>query len=323
MSTRRIGIGAIALLLFFSLSPLALGQQTPPEPPAAEPATPPAQEEAVVEPSCSDCHEQAEPFKRNPHARGSAKGEAVANAICESCHGDGSAHMEAGGDTTRIVKPAGLAGSQTCLSCHDVSTHAKSRRQGVHANSETVHCLTCHSVHHAEPLAPRLLRAKEVEVCNSCHASHVAGFRNKPYAHRIGRGGMECSSCHEPHMKLSHEPVRRTRAGEIACAACHGEKTGPFVFPHGANEALEPGRECMNCHEVHGSNHPKQLRRANVYPAVHRVPLADHGDHAGLPAPLIPQPLAAALPAVHQLPPRRARVEPLAAAAQVEKETRR
>jgi DmsE family decaheme c-type cytochrome len=265
MSTRRIGIGAFALLMFFSLSPFLQGQQTPPDPPVTEPMPVTAQEEAEIQPSCGDCHEIAEPFKRNPHARGTAKGEPVPNPICESCHGDGTAHMEAGGDPTLIILPVGFSGSQSCLTCHDLSTHEKSRRQGVHANSETVNCLTCHSVHHSEPLAQSLLRRKEVEVCSSCHSTYVAGFRSKPFAHRIGRGGMECSSCHEPHAKISREPVRRTRSGQIACAECHTDKKGPFVFPHGANEVFEPGRECMNCHEVHGSNNPKQLRRANVW----------------------------------------------------------
>ncbi|MCA1732620.1 MAG: hypothetical protein LC732_03350, partial [Acidobacteria bacterium] len=61
MSTRRIQIGALALILFLSLSPFLLGQQTPPDPPVTEQATP-VQEEAEVQPSCGDCHEIAEPF---------------------------------------------------------------------------------------------------------------------------------------------------------------------------------------------------------------------------------------------------------------------
>lgn len=265
MSTRRIGIGAIALLFLLSLCAVGLAQETPPPPPADPPQEQPAAEEAAAVPSCGDCHEIAAPFTRNPHARGSVEAGVVPNAICESCHGDGTAHMEAGGDTTLIVKPAGLSGSQTCLTCHDVTTDQKSRRGGVHANSAAVNCLTCHSIHHAEPAAQSLLARKEVEVCATCHATYVAGLRNKPFAHRVGRGGMECSSCHEPHKALDRQPVRRTRAGETACAECHTDKKGPFVFPHGANEVLEPGRECMNCHEVHGSNNPKQLRRANVW----------------------------------------------------------
>jgi DmsE family decaheme c-type cytochrome len=185
--------------------------------------------------------------------------------VCETCHGDGTAHIEAGGDPTLIVKPAGFPGSQLCLTCHDLTTHETSRRQGIHANSTAVNCLSCHSIHHAEPRAKSLLAGREMEVCGACHGTYVAGLRDKPFGHRVGRGGMECSSCHEPHARVSREPVRRARSGEAVCTECHQAQRGPFVFPHGANEAFEPGRECMSCHEVHGSNNPKQLRRANVW----------------------------------------------------------
>jgi DmsE family decaheme c-type cytochrome len=93
-------------------------------------------------------------------------------------------------------------------------------------------------------------------------------MRNKPYAHRLDRGGMTCSSCHDPHGRrakgerslalIGH--LRTTRAGEAPCVSCHTEKRGPFVFPHGGAEI----GECTTCHEAHGSSNPKQLARATV-----------------------------------------------------------
>jgi len=83
------------------------------------------------------------------------------------------------------------------------------------------------------------------------------------------RGGMACSSCHEPHgrpgkstrslMMTNH--LRATQSGEVPCTSCHAEKRGPFVFQHGAFSV----GECTTCHETHGSTNPKMLRRAEVF----------------------------------------------------------
>jgi DmsE family decaheme c-type cytochrome len=231
--------------------------------PAEPPVTPPADAEPEALPSCSDCHaDQASAFAANPHGHGKAlKGEAIANAVCESCHGDGKAHMEGGGDKSLIVVPAGLAGSdKICLSCHELLTDRLSRHAGAHANSASVNCLTCHSIHKAEPRAAHLLVKSELALCSTCHGTQAASFRNRPYAHRIGRAGMRCSSCHEPHGRPGRESLGRTHAGEFPCLGCHFEKRGPYVFPH----AADAGADCITCHEAHGSSNPKMLKRATV-----------------------------------------------------------
>lgn len=170
--------------------------------------------------------------------------------------------MEAGGDKTLIYKPVGVAGAdKTCLSCHDINTDRIARKSGFHANSAQVNCLTCHSIHASEPRAPHLLARPQLALCETCHATQVASFRNKPYAHRIGRGGMECSSCHEPHGRpFKPENLRRTAAGEAPCLKCHSDKRGPYVFNHGA-VALG---DCVTCHEPHGSVNARFLKRSNV-----------------------------------------------------------
>lgn len=261
MSIKLYAAGAIALLLFLGPSPgVAAAQQEPPPQ-----QTPPA--EASATPACSDCHEQAKAFATNPHARGQVEQGNVPNAVCESCHGDGTEHIEGGGDTTKIAVPRGRAGSEdTCLMCHDTATDKISHRTGMHAVSEQVNCLTCHAVHSHQRSA-KLVAKPQLQLCGSCH-SQAAQIKNKPYAHRLDRGGMACSTCHEPHGRPSTNPralassdhLRTTRAGEPACLNCHAEKKGPFVFAHGAGEA----GDCTSCHDAHGSNNPKQLKRATV-----------------------------------------------------------
>lgn len=261
-------IGGLALALLLGL-PARAAQQTvekPPEAPAQAAEKPPETPEQTAEqsdlPACSDCHsDQAKAFAANVHAGGQVKKGEVPSALCTTCHGDGTAHIEAGGDVEQIYTPRGVAGAnKTCLTCHDISTDRISRTAGMHANSGTVNCLTCHSIHSSEPRASHLLAKKQLTLCDSCHMTQVASFRNKPYAHRLGRGGMECSSCHEPHGRPGAESLRMTAAGELPCLSCHADKRGPFVFQHGA---LAVG-DCLTCHEQHGSSNPKRLKRATV-----------------------------------------------------------
>jgi DmsE family decaheme c-type cytochrome len=265
---KRFVFGGLLLLLLPGPPPGVTAQEPPPAAPAAA-AT--SAEEAVT-PSCSDCHDQAKSFVTNPHARGAVTNGVVSNDACATCHGDGAEHIESGGDKTKIAVPRGHAGSdETCMLCHDLTTDRLSRKNGMHANSNQVNCLTCHAIHASDPRSPHLVARPQLALCGSCH-TQAAAMRNKPYAHRLDRGGMTCSSCHEPHGRraagersLAIAGHLRTssamgRAGEAPCLSCHTEKRGPFVFAHGGAEV----GECTTCHEAHGSSNPKQLRRATI-----------------------------------------------------------
>lgn len=221
-----------------------------------------AQEETPATPSCSDCHDQAKAFVANPHARGGVTNGVVSNDVCATCHGDGTEHIQSGGDKSKITVPRGRTGSdETCLLCHEQT------RGGMHANSNTVNCLTCHSIHASDPRSPHLVAKPQLALCGTCH-TQSRSMQNKPYAHRLDRGGMTCATCHDPHGRrakgerslamLGH--LRTTRAGEAPCVSCHTEKRGPFAFAHGGPEV----GECTTCHETHGSSNPKMLVRATV-----------------------------------------------------------
>jgi DmsE family decaheme c-type cytochrome len=246
--------GGFAALLV--LAPLGLwaADQTPPAP---EPAATPAAETAVTQ-SCGDCHDQAKAFETNVHAFGAAKKGALSNDVCTTCHGDGAEHIANGGDKTKITVPRGLTGAnETCMMCHQKTTDKVSRRGGMHANSATVNCLSCHSVHSAK--SDHLVVSAQLGLCGTCH-TQAASFRNKPFAHKLDRGTMECTTCHDPHGRPGKDSIRTTSSGEIACLGCHTDKRGPFVFKHGAVAA----GECATCHEPHGSMNAKQLARSNV-----------------------------------------------------------
>ena len=257
MSTRFIAIAAAVLALMFGL-PLAAQEAPPapaPEQPAAEPAAAPAEAEATV--TCNDCHEdQVKAFAGNAHARGE-----VTRAICESCHGDGTAHIEGGGDKEQITIPKGRAGAdKVCTSCHNKSTPYRSHRNGIHANSAAVNCFSCHSVHHAAAGEEKLLVREVTSLCSGCHSTQNASLHSKPFAHRMGKGGLTCISCHEAHNRGGRSGIRTASSGDIACYTCHSEKRGPHVYSHGAVAA----GDCMTCHEPHGSANARQLKRSNT-----------------------------------------------------------
>jgi DmsE family decaheme c-type cytochrome len=255
--TLRAAAG-LAFLGLFSLSS-AQGQA----PATAAPADKPEKKETP--PLCVDCHEdQGKTFPGNPHTRipGASWKKSVAdNKACESCHGPGVKHMDSSGEDKSDIRVFhGRAGADFCVTCHVSNQEHASFKAGIHANTEAVNCLTCHSVHKSEPKTPHLLTKVPSALCETCHPAQVSSFRNKPFAHRIGRGGMECTSCHDPHGRAGQKGLRLTRAGEMPCVTCHAEKRGPFVFEH-VNAVVG---DCTSCHEAHGSSNPKRLIRARV-----------------------------------------------------------
>ena len=208
---------------------------------------------------CASCHEdQVKAFRDNPHSRTwQAKG---IDAICENCHGAGKFHADGGGDKSLIRVPKGAQGADTCLGCHDKMKERWSYRTGVHAASETVNCQSCHSIHKSDFRAGHLLAKNQTELCGNCHQGAANSLKNEPYTHHIGRGGVECSSCHNPHGRDGKQAVRMTRAGDPICVSCHAEKKGPYVFEHPGGGTAD----CMNCHRPHGSPNNHMLTRSRV-----------------------------------------------------------
>jgi DmsE family decaheme c-type cytochrome len=258
------GIGAL-VLVGLSAGPAGAQQATPPEAtPTPAPTVAPAAGQAAA--LCGDCHEdQVKAFAANPHARMPEKWRPTAgspNSLCESCHGDGTKHIDASGDKAFIRGFHTRADADTCLSCHLPTGDHSGLRGGIHTNSEAVRCTTCHSVHSPNPKSPHLLSKAPVPLCASCHVVQTASLATKPFAHRLGRGGLDCTSCHDPHGRPGKESLKKTRDGEMPCLTCHAEKRGPFVFEHPPSGLVG---DCTTCHQPHGSSNPKQLTRANVF----------------------------------------------------------
>jgi len=248
MARGRVRTAIVLAGILGAAGAIALAQE-----PTAPTPTPAAKAASTGAPKCGDCHTaEVAAFASNPHARWSHKGKQPdIEDFCATCHGDGTKHMEAGGDASLIQKFHGAEGAELCRSCHEKSDEHASFATGFHANSAAVNCLSCHSIHGAIKTDTHLLAKKPGELCQTCHSTVSASFRNKPYTHRLDRGGMTCVDCHDPHDRKGRT-VKLTPEGELACLTCHADKRGPFVFDHVTGTA----GDCLSCHQPHGSNNP-------------------------------------------------------------------
>ncbi len=224
-------IGAIALLIIASSAVPGYGSKTGQAPPEAA---------LVGNAACRDCHEEvSDAFAGTIH--GLTADASGRSAGCESCHGPGSAHIEAA-DPALIHNPGkgGQFEQSVCLGCHN--TEAFDSWSVAHHNRGDVGCADCHKVH-AEHQAwtPEYVQ----KTCYNCHGNvQAASFM--PSHHPIREGKVTCLDCHNPH----GGPVRfvQEETGRELCLSCHPEKEGPFVFEHApVNE------DCLVCHAPHGS----------------------------------------------------------------------
>jgi len=207
---------------------------------------------------CATCHaEEAKKFSTNPHSKLAFMHNGQ-GATCESCHGPGKAHMESGGDVTKIIQISKLSPKQvdeTCLGCH-AGAHPNFERSP-HAKAG-VGCTSCHSVHSAG-VEETLLKVSQPKLCFTCHADVKPAF-DMPFHHKVNEGLLKCSDCHDVHGTFGNNNLRSTADQNAICSKCHAETRGPFVFEHAAVK----GEGCMGCHTPHGSQNPRLLNVANI-----------------------------------------------------------
>ncbi len=223
--------------------------------------------EYVGSDTCKTCHEEIfNSFEKTPHwkttlAKGAVPlGAGIEGHGCESCHGPGKAHVDGGGDKSKIfVFETATAEqiSKRCMSCHEYSAEHANFDRSQH-NINDVSCISCHSPHHAkEP--EFLLVNSQPQLCYGCHTDIKQDF-NRPFRHRVEQGLVQCTDCHNQHGGFLTKQLRSTAAQDQVCFKCHTDKAGPFVFEH------EPVRTegCTSCHSPHGSTNPRLLKRAQV-----------------------------------------------------------
>jgi DmsE family decaheme c-type cytochrome len=218
---------------------------------AAAPADPAADQ-------CGTCHaDVVNKFSTNPHSR-IAEMHTGKGVTCENCHGNGQAHIESGGDPTKIVQPGKLSSKdldKTCLGCH-AAAHPNFSRSP-HAKAD-VSCIGCHSVHASVP-ETKLLKAPQPALCFQCHTDVKPQF-NMPFHHKVNEGLVKCTDCHDAHGTFGNNNLKSTADQNAVCTKCHTETRGPFVFEHAPVKA----DGCVACHTPHGSQNARLLNVPNI-----------------------------------------------------------
>ena len=200
---------------------------------------------------CADCHDEvSEIFHQTSHARYFSARPDWVEFGCESCHGNGFAHVEEG-DPGKIINPANTDGfsQQLCLDCH--KDNGLDEWAFSHHNNADVNCSSCHAVH--EP-AGQVTKKQGENLCYDCH-SDVRAAASMPSHHPIGEGMLSCTDCHTPHGGQLARTADGT--GKELCFSCHADVEGPFVFEH-----APVAEDCMLCHTPHGSVADKLLKQS-------------------------------------------------------------
>lgn len=221
---------------------------------AARPATQPQAPDAeyVGSETCLVCH--ADQDRMGAHGRTADPRTPMAGQGCESCHGPGQAHADAGGDAALIRNPATLTpleSTEACTACHN--RDAQEFWAGSQHDRRNLTCTTCHSVHAPASLEHQLVADSVSDTCEGCHRDKLAKLDRSGHM-PVREGKMECTTCHNPH---GSQNVRLLRTGNTlneSCTNCHAEKRGPFLWEHA------PVREsCATCHDPHGSSNDRAL----------------------------------------------------------------
>jgi len=251
---RKLASSAAAAILLSVLTPLAHAAAQENSSAASQKDT----AQYVGSDTCKTCHEDL--YKKNFENTAHFKTTLHDGRGCESCHGPGAAHVEGGGDVTKIISFTSLStqdANRHCLSCHAAKHEQRHFSASVHASND-VGCLDCHSPHHAKEPEHLLVRAQP-NLCYGCHTTAKADFA-KPYHHRVDEGLIQCSDCHNVHGTATLRQVRAMPGGDAICVKCHADKQGPFVYEHVPVKT----EGCSSCHTPHGSTNPRYLRVSQV-----------------------------------------------------------
>jgi predicted CXXCH cytochrome family protein len=246
--------------------------------------------------TCTSCH--ADAAKNFQHAFHKQQG-----LECEDCHGNGSLHVDAGGDVTKIIsfwkRPAQTANG-VCLGCHAREEKVRYWMGGSHS-AHHLRCVDCHQVHDralaaasenrmrfdtatqgalaAASVSPEtnvILRSRSEtnDACLKCHETQRAQL-SMPYHHPLREGKMSCVDCHDPHGGRAGNNLRTANVNQL-CLGCHAQYRGPFSYQH-----PPVSENCLNCHNSHGSPNTNLLSVSE--PALCLQCHSGHHNGAGLP----------------------------------------
>ena len=172
--------------------------------------------------ACFECHTNiVRKFEASPHAHLYLENAGLKDGTgCESCHGPGSKHVEAGGGIGKFIINPGRT-PDACFRCH-LATHAEFQLPVHHPVIEGhMNCVQCHDPHGDDIFKPEggLAMARQNESCAQCHREQTRPF---VFEHPALREG--CTTCHNPHGSINR--MMLTQADNNLCFRCHAQVQG-------------------------------------------------------------------------------------------------
>ncbi|MCC7519349.1 MAG: hypothetical protein IT578_09215 [Verrucomicrobiae bacterium] len=214
--------------------------------------------------TCAQCHEDlAKGFKTATHARLEAKGKNAEGAGCESCHGPGSLHVDAGGghntaDKITILNPG--KDPRTCFQCHLDKRGEFSLPHSHPVLHGKMTCTDCHNPHKGSAIvAGGTALLDKNETCFKCHKAQKGPF---VFQHEAMREG--CTVCHAVHGSVNAKMLKERN--QMLCLKCHFQQQtarGQILIGGRDHAAFLKTGTCWSagCHEaVHGSNESSSQR---------------------------------------------------------------
>jgi predicted CXXCH cytochrome family protein len=208
--------------------------------------------------TCAFCHEATvRDFEKTDHGRLFVSGREGVQG-CESCHGAGSLHVEAGGGRgVHIINPD--QNPRACFQCH-LTTESQFSLQYRHPVLEKrMTCSNCHNPHGQDIYKPKgVFATQRNHICMQCHREQA---RPRVFEHEALREG--CTICHSPHGSIADKLL--IERDNNLCLKCHGQVAAPELVIIGDfnHTAFLTRGTCWSagCHSaVHGSNINAHLR---------------------------------------------------------------
>jgi len=213
--------------------------------------------------TCAPCHEkEVRDFKLSAHARVTVVNDKVEGQGCESCHGPGSLHVEAGGARGKfILNPS--KDPKACYQCH-LDKQAQMNLPYHHPVREgRMSCTSCHDPHGSDIKKGKgLVIACVNDTCAQCHREQAGPH---VFEHEAMREG--CTICHQVHGSINSKML--TERSGVLCLKCHAQLAslppgggGFAVAKYTHNNDIRRGA-CFSagCHTApHGSNVSPLLR---------------------------------------------------------------
>ncbi len=157
-----------------------------------------------------------------------------------------------------------------CYKCHP----RKNIRKHIHKPVEDGKCFKCHDPHQSD--TKKLLKGNNVnKLCLKCHDTKRKDKTikkviniNKKYVHKpVEKNCLECHNHHDSNYKN----LLKSKDGNLGlCMKCHTKQKMDkkwinyknVKYQHGA--IVGKGKKCLECHDVHASNHKNILKKDQV-----------------------------------------------------------